>query len=96
MIEKIEASLFFSFFFPIKQLFIEIAMLPVKILVKNLDTFRTEDVCQKDQILTRSVAISAPLFQPLREERQTQRRQRSPTHTFPHTLPYTPVPSRCS
>ena len=67
-------------------------MFPVKILVKNLDTFRIEDVCHKDKILTRSVAISAPLFQPLREERQTQGRHRSPTHTSP----YTPVPSGCS
>ena len=69
-------------------------MLLVKILVKNLDAFRMEAVCQKDQILTRNVAISAPLSQPL--ERQTQRRQRSPTSTFPHTLPYTLDPFGCS
>lgn len=80
MIEKIEAS----FFFPIKQLFIKIAMLLVKILVKNLDAFRMEAVCQKDQILTRNVAISAPLSQPLRREANPEKAEKPHKHLPPH------------
>ena len=83
MIEKIEASFSF-FFFPIKQLFIKIATLLVKILVKNLDTFRMEAACQKDQILTGSVAISAPLSQPLRGEANPEKAEKPHTHLPPH------------